>query len=188
MWTLLDGRALTATELAIAAGTSAQNISMHLAKLAQADLLRVESQGRHKYYKFSGKDVAYAIEAMANLISPAAAKGSTGIENNSPVKYCRSCYDHLAGKVGVSITDSLLHQQVIVNNNNTFEVSKKGEKWFYDLGINIDDLKGKRRCFYGHASTGVKDETILRARLLHHFSTKCYLQTGYVESKIHGRF
>ena len=68
MWTLLDGKAFTATELAITADTSPQNISMHLTKLVQAGLLCVESQGRHRYYKFSGKDIAYAIEAMANLI------------------------------------------------------------------------------------------------------------------------
>ena len=69
MWALLDGKAFTATELAITADTSPQNISMHLAKLIHAGLLSVESQGRHKYYKFSGKEVAYAIEAMGNLIS-----------------------------------------------------------------------------------------------------------------------
>lgn len=70
LWALLDGKAFTATELAITADTSPQNISMHLTKLVQADLLSVESQGRHKYYKFSRKEIAYAIEAMANLIPP----------------------------------------------------------------------------------------------------------------------
>ena len=65
---LLDGRAFTATELAIAANTSPQNISMHLGKLLDANLLCVEKQGRHKYYRFSNKEVAYAVEAMANLV------------------------------------------------------------------------------------------------------------------------
>jgi DNA-binding transcriptional ArsR family regulator len=67
MWTLIDNKAFTATELAIVADTSPQNISMHLTKLVQADLLSVESQGRHKYYKFSRKEIAYAIEAIATL-------------------------------------------------------------------------------------------------------------------------
>jgi DNA-binding transcriptional ArsR family regulator len=140
LWVLLDGKAFTATELAIAADTSPQNISMHLSKLVEAELLSVESQGRHKYYKFSSKDIAYAIEALANLIPPA----KTIKTKESPVTYCRTCYDHLAGKVGVLITDSLLQQKVIDSN---FEVSKKGEKWFADFGILTEELKKQRRSF-----------------------------------------
>lgn len=146
MWTLLDGKAFTATELAIAADTSPQNISMHLTKLVQADLLSVESQGRHKYYKFSRKEIAYAIEAMANLMPQPAAKNNL-TKDFSAIKYCRTCYDHLAGKVGVLITDSLLKQKIIIDRNNTFELSNKGEKWFSNIGISIDDLKQQRRSF-----------------------------------------
>jgi DNA-binding transcriptional ArsR family regulator len=146
MWTLLDGKAFTATELAIAADTSPQNISMHLTKLVQADLLCVENQGRHRYYKFSRKEVAYAIEALVNLLPyPTSQKNFT--EKSSDIKYCRTCYDHLAGEVGVLITDSLLHQKIIVENNNIFEVAKKGQKWFSNLGIDIDILKQQRRLF-----------------------------------------
>src|SRR3954468_4807136 len=123
LWVLLDGKAFTATELAIAADTSPQNISMHLSKLVQAELLSVESQGRHKYYKFSSKDIAYAIEALANLVPQS--KAMKTVKENS-VTHCRTCYDHLAGKVGVSITDSLLQQKII---DADFEVSRKGEKW-----------------------------------------------------------
>lgn len=148
LWTLLDGKAFTATELAITADTSAQNISMHLSKLVQAGLLSVENQGRHKYYKFSRKEIAYAIEAMANLIpQPVTGKNNHFVNNLSPVKYCRTCYDHLAGKVGVLLTDSLLKQKIIIDSNNTFEITKKGEKWFSNLDIHIDDLKLQRRSF-----------------------------------------
>jgi DNA-binding transcriptional ArsR family regulator len=147
MWTLLDGKAFTATELAITADTSPQNMSMHLTKLVRAGLLCVESQGRHRYYKFSGKEIAYAIEAMANLIPhPIAAKNPV-TEDISPIKYCRSCYDHLAGRVGVLITDSLLQQKIIVNRNNVLEVSNKGHKWFYGLDIPVGNLKQQRRFF-----------------------------------------
>ncbi|SEW07228.1 DNA-binding transcriptional regulator, ArsR family [Chitinophaga sp. YR573] len=139
MWVLLDGKAFTATELAIAADTSPQNISMHLNKLVQAELLCVESQGRHKYYKFSSKDIAYAIEGLANIIPPVTTKKNP----DSPVTYCRTCYDHLAGKVGVMITDSLIQQKIIVD----FEVSKKGEKWFAEQGLDINELKQQRRSF-----------------------------------------
>src|SRR5258708_5382779 len=115
LWTLLDGKAFTATELSMAADTSPQNISMHLNKLVQSDLLCVESQGRHKYYKYAGKEIAYAVEALANLIPVENSKPDGISENISPVKYCRSCYDHLAGKIGVAVTDSLLTQKIIID-------------------------------------------------------------------------
>ena len=145
LWTLMEGKAFTATELAIAADTSPQNISMHLSKLVQAGLLCVESQGRHRYYKFSRKDIAYAIEAMANLIPYTETIKSVLRENNSPIKYCRTCYDHLAGKVGVLIADSLIQQKIIVDKSNSFGVSAKGQKWFSNLDINIDNLEQERR-------------------------------------------
>ena len=147
MWSLLDGKAFTATELAVTADTSPQNISMHLARLLQAGLLRVENQGRHRYYKFARKEIAYAIEAMAHLISVPAITGKTMEEKIPPIKYCRTCYDHLAGKAGVAITDSLLKQKIIIDRNNQFELSPKASKWFAALGINPDDLKEQRRTF-----------------------------------------
>jgi DNA-binding transcriptional ArsR family regulator len=147
MWTLLDGKALTATELAIVAGTTPQNLSMHITKLVQADLLSVESQGRHRYYKFSRKDVAYAIEAMANLIPPGSATTIPGNDNNSAIRNCRTCYDHLAGKVGVAITDSLLHEHMIIENGKTFALTTKGETFFSAMGMKIDEIQKKRRSF-----------------------------------------
>lgn len=147
LWTLLDGRAYTATELAISANTSPQNISMHLSKLIQADLLRVESQGRHKYYKFSKPEVAYAIEAISNLIPNEKHKKIVNNKDNTAIKYCRTCYDHLAGKVGVLITEALLIQKIIEINTNTYNVTKKGDQFFSELEINIDDLKKYRRTF-----------------------------------------
>src|SRR5258706_5444988 len=145
MWTLLDGKAFTATELAIVANTSPQNISMHLNKLVEADLLCVENQGRYRYYSFSRRDIAYAIEAMANLIPHTTGKKNLKTENRSDIKYCRSCYDHLAGKIGVAITDGLLQQKIIIDRNNAFEISNKGQRWFSDLDIDISSLKEQRR-------------------------------------------
>ncbi|QSB28059.1 helix-turn-helix transcriptional regulator [Flavobacterium sp. CLA17] len=146
MWTLLDGKAFTATELAITVSTSPQNISMHLAKLLDAGLLCVEKQGRHKYYRFSNKEVAYAIEAMASLIPPAIPQKKYP-EKNSPIKHCRTCYDHLAGKIGVAVAESLLEQNIILDSDAKFEVSPEGVKWFSDFGINLEDLKKQRRLF-----------------------------------------
>lgn len=147
LWNLLDGRAFTATELAIAVETSAQNISMHLGKLLDANLISVEKQGRHKYYRFSNKEVAYAVEAMANLIPKPEISAKKKTENYPPIKYCRTCYDHLAGKIGVALAESLLEQKIIIEKNNTFEITSEGEKWFSDFGVNIGDAKKQKRIF-----------------------------------------
>ena len=147
LWALLDGRAYTATELAINADTSPQNISMHLSKLIQADLLSVESQGRHKYYRFSKPEVAYVIEAIGSLLPNETHKEIISDKDNSAIKYCRTCYDHLAGNVGVLITEALLKQKVIETTISTYRITKKGELFFSKLDININDLKKKRRAF-----------------------------------------
>lgn len=146
MWTLLDGKAFTATELSIAVNTSPQNISMHLAKLLEAELLCVEKQGRHKYYRFSTKEVAYVIESMASLIPPSPSQKKNA-EKHSPIKHCRTCYDHLAGKIGVAVAESLLEQKIILDAENKFEITPEGVKWFSDFGINLEELKKQRRLF-----------------------------------------
>ena len=147
LWKLLDGRAYTATELAISADTSSQNISMHLAKLVQADFLTVKSQGRHKYYSFSRPEVAYAIEAIGNLIPNKNHKKILDDKDNSGIKHCRSCYDHLAGRVGVLITEAFLTQKIIELDKNLYRVSHHGAQFFSDFGISVDELKKNRRAF-----------------------------------------
>lgn len=145
LWTLLDGKAYTATELAICADTSPQNISMHLNKLVKAELLAVESQGRHKYYRFSKPEVAYAIEAIGSLLPNERHKENINNKDNAAIKHCRTCYDHLAGNVGVLITDAFLTQKLIQINTNTYSITEKGYLFFSKLDIHINDLKKHRR-------------------------------------------
>jgi DNA-binding transcriptional ArsR family regulator len=148
LWKLLEGKAFTATELAISTDISAQSASMHLAKMVSAKLLAVVSQGRHKYYKLATPEVAYVLESISNLV-PA---DRLVTENTTPlsqhdIKYCRTCYDHLAGKVGVAVTDQLLKRKVIANSDLDFDVTNKGEKWLATLDISIADLKRQKRAF-----------------------------------------
>ena len=146
LWALMDKRAYTATELAVYADTTAQNISMHLNKLVKADLLTVQSQGRHKYYNYSRPEIAYAIEALASLLPKEGLKKQNTVEEK-PIRFCRSCYDHLAGKVGVTLTEGLLKQQYIIKEANSFSVTGEGETWFNSLGIKVDELKKQKRHF-----------------------------------------
>ncbi len=147
LWALLDGRAYTATELAATAETSPQNISMHLSKLLRAEMVSVEKQGRHKYYKFSKPEVAYAIEAIANLIPNEERRKIVSDNSNTEIRFCRSCYDHLAGRVGVMITEGLLKQKLIVPDKKSYDVTKRGARFFSELHIDIDELKRQRRAF-----------------------------------------
>jgi DNA-binding transcriptional ArsR family regulator len=145
LWTLLNGKALTATELAISADTTPQNVSMHLGKLVASDLLSVQSQGRHKYYSYSRKEIAHAVEVLASLFSPASLQMAKTPENHSPIKYCRTCYDHLAGKIGVMVLDSMIGQGIILQKDRTIVLSKKGITWFAHLGIDVKRLSDQRR-------------------------------------------
>ena len=147
LWALLDGRAYTATELAVFTETSPQNLSMHLSKLIQADLLAVESQGRHKYYRFAKQEVAYAIEAIGNLLPEENQKGIVSKDDNSVIRHCRTCYDHLAGKVGVMITESLLQQKMMVWQDKCFHITEAGERFFAQLNIDTKELEKQRRAF-----------------------------------------
>ncbi|HEX4852512.1 MAG TPA: helix-turn-helix transcriptional regulator, partial [Puia sp.] len=145
LWTLLDGRAFTATELAIAAETSPQNMSMHISKLLQAGLLQTQHQGRHRYYSFANNEVAYAIEALANVTANNGSIQEEFETEKSGIKYCRTCYDHLAGKVAVDMTDTFLQRKLILLNKNEFVLTKKGKNWFADHGIEVDTLSEGRR-------------------------------------------
>lgn len=147
LWTLLDGRAYSASELAISANTSPQNISMHLNKLLQAELLTVQAQGRHRYYSFAKPEVAYAIEAIGILVPNERHKRVVRSTGNTAITYCRTCYDHLAGKVGVVLTDAILEQNIIEVQNVAYIVTTKGERFFSELAIDLDELQKERRIF-----------------------------------------
>jgi DNA-binding transcriptional ArsR family regulator len=146
LWNLLDGRAYTATELAICANISAQAASNHLSKLVKANLLAVDNQGRHKYYRFMNDKVAQTIETIASLLPM-----NNNIQNETAplngIQYARTCYDHLAGKAGVAITNGLLEKKILVRRKNDFTVSVSGVKWFGDIGINVDAVWQLKRKF-----------------------------------------
>ncbi|HVU98288.1 MAG TPA: winged helix-turn-helix domain-containing protein [Puia sp.] len=145
LWTLLDGRAYTASELASAVDTSAPNCSMHLAKLIRADLLTVEAQGRHRYYTFSRPEVAYAVEALAALVPQRTREAAE--KEDPPIRVCRTCYDHLAGRVGVQLTESLVKQKILTQTKKQYDPTPKGVRWFLDHGIDPDKLQQQRRHF-----------------------------------------
>ncbi len=145
LWNMLDGRAYTAGELAIIADVSATSASNHLSKLLEAKIVKVEIQGRHRYFSFSNPEVAYVIEAMANLANNIApAKPSKQIVTNG-VKYCRTCYDHMAGYVSVSIVEAMELKGYLTKHEKEYLVTKQGWRWFNQFGILQEEFKINRR-------------------------------------------
>ncbi len=145
LWHLLGDRVLTATELAICANVSPQSASMHLNKLARGGLLAIEQRGRHRCYRISNSEVAYAVEALANLI-PTDEDDRKEVEREAgDIRYCRTCYDHLAGKVGVLLTEQLLKHKIILQSGSQFELTKNGDGWFESLGVEIASVQKSRR-------------------------------------------
>ena len=144
LWNLLDGRAYTASELALAADISGTSASNHLTKLLAADLLKVEKQGRHRYFSFSRPDIAYVVESLASLSGPSSKKMER--ETVLPgIKYCRSCYDHVAGFVGVKIAEGLERKKAIRKSASLYLVTNSGWKLLADLGIDKNEMMANRR-------------------------------------------
>jgi DNA-binding transcriptional ArsR family regulator len=144
LWNLLDGRAYTASELAVVADVSPTAASNHLTKLLDAELVKVETQGRHRYFSFSRPEVAYAVESLAGLASDKDS-GIKKIETQQGIKYCRTCYDHLAGLVGVRVTEGLEDKKIISKSDGHYLITKKGWSWLKEFGINNEVLTNRRR-------------------------------------------
>jgi DNA-binding transcriptional ArsR family regulator len=152
LWTLIDGRARPAGELAFAANVSAQSASGHLAKLTQAGLLSVETQGRHRYYRLASATVGVALESLAALSPRPSARTLPASRVTPPaMRYARTCYDHLAGELAVGLLAHLEKKGLLVRDEagdgKNFCLSAKGEKAFAALGVNVAAVRGAKRQF-----------------------------------------
>ncbi|MCP9770294.1 transcriptional regulator [Lacihabitans sp. LS3-19] len=145
LWNLLDGRAYTASELSIVADTSPTSASNHLSKLLEAEIVKVEIQGRHRYYSLSNSEVAYAVEGLANLANNSSTKSIKKQPQLNGLKYCRTCYDHLAGFIGVEIAETLERKGYLIKSKNVYLVSEKGWEWFQVFNISKEGFNNNRR-------------------------------------------
>lgn len=137
---LMDGRALTARELAEAASIAPQTASGHLAKLVTGGLVDVEKQGRHRYHRLASPAVARMLESIMQVASDAAPSTRpivTGPRDRA-LRIARTCYDHLAGHLGVALTDSMIAHQQIELTPDAGIVTAHGAALFERLGIAIE--------------------------------------------------
>lgn len=161
---LADGRALPASVLAAESGVAASTASEHLSRLVDGGLLTVERFGRHRYYRISGPQVGAAIEALAVLAPTRPVRSLRESTRAAALRRARSCYDHLAGRLGVAVTEALLDRQALTRTDglpgteraqgdplsapmpeHPYRLGPNAEPLFAELGVDIDLARGRRR-------------------------------------------
>ena len=147
MSALMDGRAQTATELAYHAGVSPQTASSHLAKLTDANLLTVEKQGRHRYYRLADPAIADALEPLSVLIDKKPRLPLHRSKLLEELRAARMCYDHLAGRLGVDLVQAMTAERYLLPGERDFELTAAGAAFFAQLDIDVGRARGQRRCF-----------------------------------------
>jgi DNA-binding transcriptional ArsR family regulator len=140
---LLGGEALTAGELARRAAVTAPTASEHLARLVARGLVTVRPAGRHRYFALAGRDVAAALESLARIAPPPRPAGNG--TSDPALRAARTCYDHLAGSLGVWLADTLVASGIVADGGN--RVTAQGEGWLAGVGIDVALLRTARRTF-----------------------------------------
>lgn len=150
---LMDGRALTAAELARAANVTPQTASGHLAQLTEAGLLAVARQGRHRYHRLASPEVARMLEGVmavaagppAEAVRPPSLRGP----RDAALREARTCYDHLAGRLAVAMADALVARGAVELGTDGGAVTPAGEAFLGGLGIDLAaaQIPSRRRVF-----------------------------------------
>jgi DNA-binding transcriptional ArsR family regulator len=159
-----DGRALAASVLADEAGVAASTASAHLAKLVDGGLLTVSQHGRHRYFALSGPQVGALIETLAGLAPPAEVRSLRQGTRAHAVRTGRTCYDHLAGRLGTGLMGALLERGLLTGGDGTFDpeaarqdrlaapgsdhdyrLTERGRDELSAFGVNFDELAARPR-------------------------------------------
>jgi DNA-binding transcriptional ArsR family regulator len=188
---LMPDRPLAAGELARMAGVSAATASFHLAKLLEGGLIAVARQGRHRYYRLAGPEVAAAIEALG-LISPVLpVRTLRQSREAAALAEARTCYDHLAGRAGVELLDGMLRRGLIKEQSSgrtdrgdtpslRFEVTGAGAMVLGSFGLNIAELRRSRRHFAGSCIDWTQRRGHLNGALAAAITTRLF-ELGWIE-------
>jgi DNA-binding transcriptional ArsR family regulator len=143
---LMAGEALTATELAAVADVTKQTISAHLAKLVDAKLLAVVSQGRHRYFRLADRDVAGLIESLMGVAQRAGALRLKTSPREPALRKARVCYDHLAGELGVYALDNLQKRGLVRRSGEGLELTHRGRAFCESIGVGARETGRRALC------------------------------------------
>lgn len=141
---LMEGRALTAKELAYGSNIAPATATAHLSKLESEGLVTATTQGRHKYFRLASAEVAHVIESLTAL---APQPHNAAPRSEQPIRIARFCYDHLAGRLGTRLTEALTVRGLLATDDKLFMVTRKGESWFASFDIDLARLRRSRRKF-----------------------------------------
>lgn len=147
MSALLDGRALTASELAFAAQITPQTASAHLAKLTEGGLLSVVRNGRHRHFRLASPTVVEMIDGIVAVALAKRPRYRPLSRQARALSAARICYDHLAGRLSVDLTDSLVAREYVVPDGEAAEITPAGIRFFTEFGIELPALRTSRRHF-----------------------------------------
>jgi len=142
--TLMHGKALTASELARAAGVTAQTATTHLAKLESGGLLTLRKQGRHKYFALANDKVAALLETLMGLTADDQPMRALTGPRDAAMRNARVCYNHLAGNKGIQLYDSLITSRYLIVRCGDLRLTQKGQTFMHDFGIDLDALQTSR--------------------------------------------
>jgi DNA-binding transcriptional ArsR family regulator len=144
---LSDGREISARDLALVAGVTAPTASAHLSKLVQAGFIGMRRESRHRFYQIIRPELAPAMEALAVLAPESTPRTHRQAVIGRSVRAARTCYDHLAGRLGVLLTRALIERDTLRPAGRQFELTPKGETFLRELGLNITAARASRRAF-----------------------------------------
>jgi DNA-binding transcriptional ArsR family regulator len=145
---LLDGRALTAGELARAAGVSAQSASGHLSKLVMGGMVLVHPQGRHRYYRMAGAEVGAVLETLGVIATTRPPRALVRTPRDAALCFARTCYDHLAGTLAVSLAQTLERDAVLIpagSGEREYVLGAQGASWLGRFGLDVDYARPRNR-------------------------------------------
>ncbi|WP_084130916.1 helix-turn-helix domain-containing protein [Actinocatenispora sera] len=144
---LLAGRALAAGELARIAGVSPGTASEHLARLRDGGLVEVVAAGRHRYHRLASPEVGQVLEALALVSRPKPVRTLRQSRTNAALLVARTCYDHLAGQIGVAVHDALVTRQALHTVPAGYELTPAGVDLLTGLGVDVPAARSARRAF-----------------------------------------
>lgn len=179
---LMDGRALTAKELAFSAHVSPQTASGHLGKLTDAGLLALQVQGRHRYFRLASPLVGQMLEQIMAVAGPEPPR-HTAWRGGDALRTARTCYDHLAGRLGVALADSLIDRGHVTLSADGGEVTGSGRDFLREFGAEPSD---GRRVFCRPCLDWSERRPHIAGRLGAALAERCF-SLGWIQRRRDGR-
>ncbi len=176
---LMDGRAYTAKELAYRARITAPTASFHLRRLLESGLTACLKQGRNRYYRLAGAEVAEVIETLS-LAAPAEHLRRCSARANQELTLARSCYDHLAGRLGVALAQRLAEAGALLSHGGDFGLTPRGIRLLAEIGLNAAAITPGRRPLVRNCLDWTERKYhysgVLATALFDHFLSEAWLE------------